>query len=261
MTSSGAGRLEGRVAFVTGSAAGMGRAIAVRFASEGAKIVGCDIDAAGDAETIELVRAAGSEMVSVDPTDVADRDQIRAWVDHGLATFGRADILVNHAAGVRWGFIEDTTPEDWTFTMRNEIDSVYHAAQALWPHLKESGHGAIINFSSQAGRRGSNQMPMTAHTAGKAAVAGLTRQLAAEGAPFGIRANAIVPGVIETPSSAPIIALGKDGPLADMLAQIPLGRHGTGEDIASAALFLASDDSSFITAHELVVDGGSLAVV
>jgi meso-butanediol dehydrogenase/(S,S)-butanediol dehydrogenase/diacetyl reductase len=252
-TSASSGRLEGRVAFVTGTAAGMGRAIALRFAREGARIVGCDIDAAGDAETAELVRGLGGEMLVVSPTDVAEREQVRAWIAAGVEEFGRLDILVNHAAGVRWGLIEDTEPEDWTFTLRSEIDSVYHACQAAWPPFKAGGGGSVVNFASIAGIVGSAESPKLAHTAGKAAVAALTRQLAAEGAPFGIRVNTVTPGVIETPSSEPLIAMGDDGPLGKMLRAIPLGRAGRGDDIANAVLFLASDEADFVTGHELVV--------
>jgi meso-butanediol dehydrogenase/(S,S)-butanediol dehydrogenase/diacetyl reductase len=149
--------------------------------------------------------------------------------------------------------------EDWSFTLRNELDLVWHSCQAAWPHLIEGG-GAIVNVASLAGLVGSRDLPQGAHAATKGAVIALTRQLAAEGAAHGVRANCISPGVVRGPAADPLLALGDDGPLAGMVNATAFGKAGEPEDVVHAAVFLASDEAAFVNGANLVVDGGASAI-
>jgi meso-butanediol dehydrogenase/(S,S)-butanediol dehydrogenase/diacetyl reductase len=251
------GRLEGRVVLISGTAGGQGRAAARLFAAEGARVVGCDIAADLAAETVELVRGDGGQMISV-TTDVSDAAGAGRWVEAALAEWGRVDVLYNNASIARFGPVPDFSAEDWSFVMRNELDIVMVGSQAAWPHLA-AADGCIVNIASASGLVGSKKLPAGAHAAAKAGVIGLTRQLAAEGVEAGIRANSITPGLVETPASAELIALGPAGPLGDLLAQTPLG-VGRPEDIAFGALYLCSEEARWVTGTNLVIDGGRVAI-
>lgn len=250
-----AGRLAGRVALVTGTAGGQGRAAALLFAAEGAVVVGCDLDAGRNAETVALVTAAGGVMTAPrDPVDLGDPAAVDAWVAAAVAGSGGVDVLYNNASSPGPFLpMADTGPQAWAYTVRNELDLVAHACRAVWPHLVARGGGSVVNTASAAGRIGFAG-GSAAHAATKAGVLGLTRQLAAEGGPHGIRVNALSPGVVETPGTAGQLA--KPGAREAMSAVSPLGRIGRPEEVAAAALFLASDEASFVTGAELVVDGG-----
>jgi NAD(P)-dependent dehydrogenase (short-subunit alcohol dehydrogenase family) len=252
-------RLEGKVACISGTGGGQGRAAAQLFAAEGAKVVGCDVKVDGARETVDLVHAAGGEMVSVHPLDVSTLDGAQQWIQAGLDAYGGIDIVYNNASYVRLVAIDAPDAWDtWHEAMRHEADIVFAGVSAAWSALRKS-RGTIINTSSAAALRG---LPIegvepgssVGHSAAKAAVIGLTQQVAAEGAPHGIRANSLIPGFVEVPGTAPVIA--DDAVRARIAASIPLGRIGRPEDLANAALFLASDESSWITAETLVVDGG-----
>jgi NAD(P)-dependent dehydrogenase (short-subunit alcohol dehydrogenase family) len=249
------GRLEGKVALITGVGGGMGRAACLRFAAEGARIVGCDVVAETAEETARLVRAAGGEIVVSAPVDLGDPVDVAAWVEQGVAAFGDAHILYNNASSPRFGATDELSVEDWDFTMRNELDLVFYASRAIWPHFKRRGGGVIVNVGSIAGTRGVEFMPQNAHGTAKGGVISLTQQLAAEGGRFGIRAVAVSPGFTVTPQTAWLV---ESGPQAfkDTIARIPLQRVGQPDDIVNAALFLASDEASWITGVNLVVDGG-----
>jgi meso-butanediol dehydrogenase/(S,S)-butanediol dehydrogenase/diacetyl reductase len=267
-----AGRLAGKVAFISGTAGGQGRAAARLFAAEGARVWGCDLDAGRDAETVELVRAGGGEMEAVHPIDLADGEPHDAgagaarWIAAGLERFGRIDILYNNASTAQMRRIDD--PEiwpTWRYTIRGELDLVFATIVAAWPHLiAQDGGASIVNTASTAALRG---LPLpirgggssAAHSAAKAGVLAVTRQAAAEGAPHGIRCNAILPGLIEAPVTADIFAV--PGARERIAARVPLGRVGQPEDVARAALFFASDDSAWITGQTLVVDGGTVSIV
>ncbi|MFF4253917.1 SDR family NAD(P)-dependent oxidoreductase [Streptomyces sp. NPDC001663] len=253
------GRLEGKVACISGTGGGQGRAAAQLFAAEGAKVVGCDVKAEGAKETVELVSAAGGEMISVHPLDVSTPAGASEWIQAGLDAYGRVDILYNNASGVRLVAIDDPEAWDaWREGMRHEADIVFAGVRAAWEALRAS-RGTIVNTSSAAALRG---LPIeglepgssVGHSAAKAAVIGLTQQVAAEGAPHGIRANSLIPGFVEVPGTASV--LDDDEIRTRIAASIPLGRIGRPDDLAKAALFLASDESSWITAETLVVDGG-----
>jgi NAD(P)-dependent dehydrogenase (short-subunit alcohol dehydrogenase family) len=253
------GLLQGKVAFISGTGGGQGRAAAQLFAAEGARVVGCDLDPRGAQETVEHVRTDGNEMVSVHPLDLTAPAAASKWIETGLAAYGRLDVLYNNAAAESMFTIEDADAwQRWQSGLRGELDLVFTAIQAAWPALKANG-GSIINTSSAAALRGlpvegTEPGSSSAHSAAKAAVLGLTRQVAAEGAPHGIRANALLPGFVETAATSSVLASTEARRTIER--HVPLGRIGRPEDIAGAALFFASDASSWITGETLVVDGG-----
>ncbi|MBO1330429.1 SDR family NAD(P)-dependent oxidoreductase [Streptomyces sp. VRA16 Mangrove soil] len=247
-------RLEGKVALISGTARGQGRAAALRFAAEGALVVGGDLLHEQALETQRLIGRAGGVALTPAPLDATDESSVRAWVEEAVAAFGGVDILYANAGAVRFGAVDTQPYADFAFTLRAELDSVWLAAHLAWPHLKRS-RGTIVTVGSTAGLTGSLSNRRTAHSASKGAVIALTRQLAAEGAPFGIRANCVSPGMIDTEGSRGDL-LAEDHPLRAAADHIPLGRIGSPDDVVPAALFLASDDAAYITGHNLVVDGG-----
>jgi NAD(P)-dependent dehydrogenase (short-subunit alcohol dehydrogenase family) len=249
------GRLAGKVAFITGTGGGQGRVAAQMFAAEGAHVVGCDLDATGAEETAAIVREGGGQMFSLGPVDLSDREAAHAWVERGIAAAGAIDILYNNASLPKPGFVADVEPEDWGFTIRNELDLIVWATQAAWPHLVGRGGGSIINVASGAGHQGSAGTPGSPHAATKGAVIALTRQFAAEGCPHRIRANSISPGMIVTPGFRAAVAAGWFRPVP-----MPLGRLGRPEDVVHLAIYLASDESSWVTGADFVVDGGQLGI-
>ena len=254
------GRLSGKVALITGVGGGIGAAAAARFAAEGARVVGCDLDADGAARTEGEVRAAGGEIEVMGGVDLGDAGQARAWVDQAVATYDGIDVLFNNASAQRFGALDELSVDDWDFTMRNELNLVYYTVRAAWPHFKAYGGGSIINVGSIAALRGVEFMPQNAHSAAKGGVIALTLQLVVEGGPLGIRSNVISPGLVETPNTAPMLADPPERLRRIVLDRIPLGRHGRPEDIVNAAVFLASDESSWMSGANLVVDGGGSAL-
>lgn len=249
------GRLQDRVALITGIGGGMGREAARRFAAEGAKVVGCDVDAEGLDETVGLVRNEGGEITGHAPVDLSDPDAAADWVNRAADVYGGIDILYNNAGIQRFGPIDELPVADWELNVRGELSIVFYVVRAAWAHLKREG-GVIVNIGSIAGTRGVEFMPQNVHGAAKAGVINLTQQLAVEGGPHGIRAVCISPGFIVTPATQFLV----DSPPPAMKAnwdRIPLQRVGRPDDIVSAAVFLASDEASWITGVNLVVDGGS----
>lgn len=250
------GRLAGKIALITGVGGGMGVAAASMFAGEGARVVGCDLSVEGAAATEAAVRAEGGEITCMGGVDLGDADAARAWVDAAVATYDGIDVLYNNASAQRFGAIDELSIEEWDFTMRNELSLVYYTVRAAWPHLKAHGGGSIINVGSIAALRGVEFMPQNAHSTAKGGVLSLTLQLVVEGGPHGIRANAISPGLVETPNTAPMLADPPDRMKKVVLDRIPLGRHGQSADVVNAAIFLASDESSWVSGTNIVVDGG-----
>lgn len=248
------GRLDGKIALITGIGGGMGREAARRFAAEGARVAGCDLNSVGLAETVELVRSAGGEILGSAPIDVGDADAVQAWIDDAADALGGVDILYNNASVQRFGAIDEISVEDWRFAIDRELNIVFYAVRAAWKHLRVRG-GVIVNIGSIAGTRGVEFMPQNAHGAAKAGVINLTQQLAVEGGPHGIRAVCISPGFIQTPATSFLV---EDPPPAVQAAwdRIPLGRIGQPQDVVNAAVFLASDEAAWITGVNLVVDGG-----
>ena len=243
-----------KVVLITGIGGGMGRAAALTFAAEGAKVIGCDIVAEGLEETVALVKQAGGEITNFAPVNLADAEQSQQWIDSAAAVHGRIDVLYNNASHPKFGAVDELSIEDWDYVMNNELNLVFYACKAVWPHLKKS-KGVIVNVGSIAGTRGVEFMPQNAHGTAKAGVINLTQQLAVEGGPHGIRVVCVSPGFTVTPSTAWLVEGGPQ-PFKDNIARIPLGRVGQPEDIVNAALFLASDEASWITGINLVVDGG-----
>jgi meso-butanediol dehydrogenase / (S,S)-butanediol dehydrogenase / diacetyl reductase len=244
-------RLSGKIAFITGTADGQGRAAALLFAREGAVVVGCDLKADANNETARLVSAAGGRMLAQSPVDLGDRTAAEHWIASSMREVGGIDILYNNAAAVRFESFAAATAENWHYTIRNELDLVFHATRAAWPHLQARGGGSIINTASASALRGNPRLGAAAHAAAKGGVIAMTQQLAAEGAPHRIRVNSISPGAIASPATQWM-----QDQADQVRASIPLGRWGTPEDIAYCALFLASDESSWTTAANFVIDGG-----
>lgn len=245
--------LDGKVVLLTGSGSGIGSEACRVFAAQGALIVGCDVNVAGSEQTVASVREAGGSMVAMAPVDLGDADQAAAWVEAAAAVHGRIDILYNNASAAKFGTVATLTPEDWRFTMRNELDHVFYVTRAAWPWLAKQG-GVILNIASIAGYRGSTVSPIAAHSVAKAGVLALTRQCAIEGAPFGIRAVSVSPGPIVTPGTKPFF----DDPAisAGLTSKCQIKRPGQPSEVVALAAFLASDAASYITGSDHLVDGG-----
>jgi meso-butanediol dehydrogenase/(S,S)-butanediol dehydrogenase/diacetyl reductase len=249
------GRLEGKAVLITGTAGGQGAAAARLFAAEGAIVAGCDLDAERCVTVCAEVRAAGGAMTVSAPVDLADPDAAAAWVTDAVSACGGIDVLYNNASAPRVGPFAAVTYDDWRFTLRNELDLIFTVTSAAWPHLVARGGGVVINTASVSAHRGAQFIEQAAHGAAKGGVLAVTRHLAASGAPHGIRANSISPGLTVTPQIEPF--LNEPGhPVHEMLTTHPLRRLGRSEDVARVALFLASDDAAYLNAVDIVVDGG-----
>jgi meso-butanediol dehydrogenase/(S,S)-butanediol dehydrogenase/diacetyl reductase len=249
------GRLDGKVALITGTAGGQGAAAARLFAAEGATVIGCDLDGPGARAVAESVVGEGRAMTAYAPVDLADPDAAAAWVAQAVSTAGGIDILYNNASAPRVGPFAEMTWDDWRFTQRNELDLIFTVTSAAWPHLVARGGGVIINTASVSAHRGATFIEQAAHGAAKGGVLAITRHLAASGAKHGIRANSISPGLIVTPQISEF--LDQPGhPVHDVASSHPLGRLGEPEDVARVALFLASDEAAYLNAVDIVVDGG-----
>ena len=246
-------RLNGRVAVVTGAASGIGKASAIRFASEGATVVVVDVRADRTQRCIDEILAQGGKAMAL-AVDVSDPAQIESMITTTVSTYGRLDVLFNNAAITRIGDAVDLALDDWNLIWNTNVTSIFLAAKFAMPFLRERG-GSIISTSSTSGLAAdSNQV---AYAATKAAVIGLTRALAVDHGADGVRANCICPGITLTP---PLKRALTDSSLTEIAAHAqPMGRMAQPEEIADVALWLASDESSFVNGQAIVVDGGMTA--
>jgi meso-butanediol dehydrogenase/(S,S)-butanediol dehydrogenase/diacetyl reductase len=253
------GRLEGKVAFISGTAVGMGRAAARVFAAEGARVFGCDMDTDGQAETERLVRQDGGEIDSLAPVDLSSAEGAGAWIAAGIERHGRIDILYNNASRLRLGAFGEQSFEDWEFTIDNELHLPFHCTYAAWPHLIASGGGVVINVGSVAAIRGALFAPMSAHGVAKAGMVSFTRHLAAAGADHDIRSVAISPGMTRTPATQQHFD-DPANPLEGLKAITPSRRAAEPEDIVRVAAFMASDEAAYVNGANIVVDGAVSAM-
>ena len=259
-----AGRLKGKAAFVSGAGAsgpgwGNGKAAAVLFAREGAKVLAVDIDAGAAEETRAVIEGEGGECAAV-AADVTDDSAVAAAVGTAVRLFGRIDVLHNNVGIVVGGGPADVSPEDWERGAAVNLRSVFLTTRHVLPHMRAGGGGAIVNVSSIAANRWMG-VPYASYAATKAALLGLSRNIALQYAPEGIRCNCILPGIVDTPLLRAMLAeVYPAGDLPDRIAsrnrQIPMRRMGDAWDVAHAALYLASDEAKYVTGAELVVDGG-----
>jgi NAD(P)-dependent dehydrogenase (short-subunit alcohol dehydrogenase family) len=248
-------RLAGKVALITGAASGMGRAAAELFAAEGARVVVTDVT--DGAATVDAITRTGGDAVFV-RADVSSSDECDVMVRAAVERYGRLDVLYNNA-GIfpdDDGGVLDTPESTWQRVMEINLKGVWLGCRSAIPALLASGGGSIINVASFVALVGAATAQI-AYTASKGGVLSLTRELAVEYARQGIRANALCPGPIETPLLAELLS--DPARRARRMVHIPMGRLGHADELAKAALFLASDDSSFMTGASLVVDGGITA--
>jgi len=251
-------RLQGNVALVTGIGAGIGRAIGLLFAREGAKVFGCDIDEArGHSVAAEAV-AEGLEIEVRGGIDVTSPEHVQRFVSDAARCHPQIHTVVNAAARARFAPIERMSFQDeWLPTLQSEVSSVFLLIQAAWPHLMNAGGGSIINFASVAAARGHEGIGMVAHAAGKGAVLSMTKQIAVEGGPHGIRCNSISPGFTRTAATAQHAG----SPLTRQFVQKKiLKRMGEPDDIAWCAVYLASEESKWVTGADFQIDGGMRSV-
>lgn len=247
-------RLDGKVALITGAASGQGRAAARLFAANGARIVVADIDDAGAKETVSMIETDGGEAAAVH-ADVSVQGDAEAMVDFAVETFGSVDVLYNNAAVQMSGTLAEATEDDWDLTIDTNLTAIFWACRHALPHMLDGNGGSIINTASVLGLVGSEGY--VAYGAAKAGLVALTRQMAVEYGPRA-RANVIAPGSINTPRFQKVLEEMEDpdGFVKGMEDVIPVGRLGTAEDVASIALFLASDQSAYVSGAVVPADGG-----
>ena len=252
-TADGDGKLAGKTAFITGAGSGMGRAMARRFAAEGAKVAAADIDAGRADTTAEEIRTGGGEAAAF-AVDVADASSVGAAAAAALEELGRVDVLCSNA-----GILDDyhtvleTPEEEWDRVLAINLKGMYLTSRALLPQMVENGSGVIVNTASIAGLVAGGGG--AAYTAAKHGVIGLTRQLAFDFGSRGVRSNCICPGAVETGMTHELFEAGK-AEVMESVNSVPAGRFAQPEEIANLALFLASDESDFVHGAAYVIDGG-----
>lgn len=242
-------KLNGKVALITGFGSGLGQGIAVLFAREGAALAGTSRTEAKGRETVEMIESSGGSAF-FRAGDVSDSNQMKALVEEAVRQFGRLDIVVN-SAGVRTnGSIVEITEEDWDRTIDTNLKGVFIVSRLAIPHMIKAGGGVIINIAARSGIAG--QAGRAAYCASKGGMITLTEAMAMDHAARRIRVNCICPG----PTRTPMVDTSTAERLAHYKTRVPIGRIGEPADIANAALYLASDEASMITAAILPVDGG-----
>ncbi len=242
-------RYAGRTVAITGAAQGLGLAMAERFASEGAALALIDVNESLLAETADLLRGAHGVPVSGTVVDVTDSTQVNAWIASTEAAHGAVDVLVNNAGIIRDNRIENISDADWDAVVDVSLKGAFLCARAAFAGMRSRGYGRIVSFSSMSWRGNFGQAN---YVAAKSGIVGLTRALALEGARYGITANAIAPGLIETP----MLASMDDAARELLTRKIPQRHTGDPADIAEGAAFLASEAAGYITGVVLDIDGG-----
>lgn len=248
-------RVKDKVALVTGAGAGIGKASALLLAKEGAKVAVADFDAAAAEETTEMIQKAGGEAISLNG-DVSVEADCAGMVEATSAKWRRLNILCNIAGVVLGGILDKTTDREWNASMDVNLRSIYLCSKHAIPLMKRSGGGTIVNMASVAGLMGVKNR--AAYSASKGGVIALTKSMAIDYVEDGIRVNSICPGTVDSPSLKKRLDALPDPAAArrDFTARQPMKRFGQPEEIAYAVLFLSSDESSFITGTEIIVDGG-----
>ena len=251
-------RLSGKVAFITGGGTGIGRACALAFAAEGAKVA-----VAGrrkeplTAVALEIQSSGGKALALA--CDIVDRGAVEAAISSVAQHFGLLNVIVNNAGAVLVGTAEETSDEDWNSVLATNLTGTFHVSRAAIPTLRKAGGGSIVNIGSYLGIVGRERR--AAYCAAKAGVAGLTRAMALDHARDNIRVNCVCPAIVETEMSLLSLSKASDPEAArkQRIAELPLGRFGKPEDIALMALYLASDESSWVTGTVFPIDGGQTA--
>lgn len=248
-------RLEGKVAIITGGGSGMGRTAALMFAAEGAKVVVAEFSESAGQETVRLVKEQGGQASFV-KTDVSKETDAKAMVDHAVATYGRLDVLYNNAGIMpeEDHSVIDTSVEAWDRVMAVNVRGVFLGCKYAIPQMVEQGSGSIVNISSFVALMGCSN-PQDAYTASKGAVLALTKSLAVQFAPKGVRTNAICPGPVETPLLMDWLVKDEEAKRI-RLARNPTGRFGKAEEVVYMAIYLASDESRWTNGAAMVLDGG-----
>jgi NAD(P)-dependent dehydrogenase (short-subunit alcohol dehydrogenase family) len=251
------GRLDGKVAVITGAASGLGAEAARLFAAEGAAVVVADVNTGAAGRVVAEIDAAGGKAIEVG-CDVTSNDQVRDLMDTAVDVFGAVHVLYNNAGIFHPDdkSVLEVTDDVWNLTMDVNVKGVMYCCRHGIPKLLATGGGSIINVSSMQALLGSAN-PQAAYTASKGAVLSMTKEIAVEFARRGIRANALCPGPVMTPLLADLLA--RSQAREHRMVHIPMGRFGEVSDVAKAALFLASEDSSYITGATFTVDGGITA--
>ncbi|HEY5164312.1 MAG TPA: glucose 1-dehydrogenase [Acidimicrobiia bacterium] len=246
--------LDGQVALITGAASGQGRAAALLFGAHGAKVVVADVNDEGSAETVRLLEEGDAEGVAIH-ADVSQRADVDTMVGAALDRFGHLDVLYNNAAVQMSGRLVDCTDDEWDVTIATNLSAIFWACRAALPHLLEGRGGSIINTASTLGLIGSEGY--AAYGAAKAGLVLLTKQIAVEYGPA-VRANVIAPGSIDTPRFRKVLEKtpGADQFVEGLTRTIPARRLGMAEDVAAIALFLASDQSAYVSGAVVPADGG-----
>lgn len=249
-----ASRLAGKRVLITGTGGGQGEAAQRLFAEEGARVVGCDLKPGAADETAAALRAEGYDVRGSD-VDLSDPEAAKAWVAEGAESLGGLDVLYNNAAGFGFSPFAAMELSLWRHVMTVELDIVFHTTSPAWPMLCDGG-GSLINTASYSALRGIGPLGQVAHAAAKSGVIGMSRSLAVEGAASDVRVNAISPGFVSSPATDAAV---DDAGRAWQLGNHLIRRAGTGDDIAQLALYLASDESSWLTGQNISIDGGATA--